>query len=370
MKKYLNIDLDFGIRISFGIWILAFGLIGPAYSGPITITSPSANPATVNTSSITIQGTSLDPVMANGVLCSNSSGSFSCPITLTEGSNLITLTDILPSSLYGVCAVSRIDLSYNGSIQTLSGGSGLTVAALSDVSVQEDAEIHGNAKVGGNYSGKNNAKIYGDLRIHGTATLINNAAVSGNVIQLSQVPDPCNGDYNLDQALNQVQTHNDNSLLLSDPSISPYIQNGSFRDYGDDNLTFPAGTFYFESFSIGNNVHLSLATGARVRIFVRGDVVLENNSKVNGDGAAQNQLYLVSGADNTQGKVFNIKNNAFLGAVVYAPRAEVSVSSKGSLSGNLVCRNYTGANNSTLISYPEWQEAPDTVVLTVIYNPE
>ncbi|MDD5533665.1 MAG: hypothetical protein PHC52_12800, partial [Syntrophales bacterium] len=167
---------------------------------------------------------------------------------------------------------------------------------------------------------------------------------------------------------NQVQAQNDNSVLLSDSSISPYIQSGSLQVTGNNSVTFPSGTFYFESISLSNNAHLLLATGARVRIFVRGDLVLENNAKVN-DGGNPNQIYFISGADSAQGKVLQVKNNAILKAVVYAPGADASVSENGSLSGGLVCRNYLGSNNSKIYSYAEWPEQQDAMALEVTYFP-
>ena len=339
-----------------------------AWPGPITVANPSQNPTWVNTPTINIQGTSLDPVLADGVLCSGSAGSFSCPVTLLEGLNLINLTNLLPSSPYGFCASAGISLSNNSKIQPLAGETGFSAAALGDVSVQNNAEIHATEKVGGNYTGKNNAKLYGDLYIHGTVTLQNNSAVNGSVTQLPQAPDPCVNGFNLDQALNQVQAQNDNSVLLSNPNIAPYIQNGSLQVTGNNSVTLPAGTFYFENSSLSNNAHLLLAAGARVRIFMRGNLVLENNAKVN-DGGNPNQLYLVSGADSAQGQVLQVKNNAILKAVVYAPRADASVSENGALSGGLVCRNYLGSNNSNVYSYAVWPEPPDAVALEVTYLP-
>ena len=163
---------------------------------------------------ITVEGTSLDPVLANGVLCSGSAGSFSCPISLLEGLNLINLSNLLPSSPYGFCAFAGISLSNNSKIQPLAGETGFSAAALGDVSVQNNAEIHATAKVGGNYTGKNNAKLYGDLYIHGTVTLQNNSAVNGSVTQLPQAPDPCVNGFNLDQALNQVQACPDYQIMI------------------------------------------------------------------------------------------------------------------------------------------------------------
>ncbi|MDD5224787.1 MAG: Ig-like domain-containing protein, partial [bacterium] len=333
---------------------------GHTYTGTVTpvigITDPHLKTESV---SITLNGA---PFVSGTTI--NSSGSYILAVSaqdcagnpnLVQVNFVVSLVGGLPVFNYGICAFDWVALSNNSTIRSYNPGTGLLgdegrIAAQGNLNLINNAKVRGDTVVGGNLLMANNAHIYGTLYIDGgSITIHNNAGISGSTIHLPVPPQPCECGYDLEGILAGKQADNDNAVLLADPTIVPFIVNGSLVITNNHNVTLPSGDYYFTSIYLSNNAKLIISAGAQVNLFVEDNVQISNNAKIVNPLSNQADLNLICGTDATQGEVFYLMNNAGVKVNVYAPLADVVMEGNADLYGAIVGKSFTGANNSKIL---------------------
>ena len=95
-------------------------------------------------------------------------------------------------------------------------------------------------------------------------------------------------------------------------------------------ITLTSGVYYFSSITLGKNSSISLAPGANVRIYVAGNISLNQGSKINEGGTPSNVIVYSTGAS----LAFN-QGNIFNGAF-YGPNAHIQYDQTTQVYGALV----------------------------------
>jgi len=255
----------------------------------------------------------------------------------------------LPRFSFAGCAFSAVILKNNALVASYTPQTGEIdskgfVGAHGSLTLDNNAHVEGDVVVGGDLLLRNNALINGDASVYGAVTLQNNARIAGSIVTLSTVPSPCGCFYDLDFLLRAREQDNDNALLRADPVISPYLTGTYLTLSNSVKVTFPSGTFYLDGLHLRNNSGISITASGMVHLYVKGTVLLENNSQINWPAQRPQGVYIVSGGD-----VAVSENNVKLGAMLYAPRAVVRLRNNVSLYGGLTALSFTAENNSHLV---------------------
>ena len=210
-----------------------------------------------------------------------------------------------------------------------------TPGSLSEVN---QASIKGSAVVGGNASLTNQSTITGTLYIGGTETLINQSTV-GAKVQESPAPSPC-CPYNVTAVLQNAATDNDNATLPA--AIRSLVnQQGAFTAVNQTHVAFPAGRYYFTSFTVLNQAQVTTVADAGVQLFVNGPVAVDNQAVLSGEPSNPSTLTVVA-----SGSV-DINNQGHT-AIAFLYGQGVTVENQCALSGAVQGTTLTLGNSATL----------------------
>ena len=268
---------------------------------------------------------------------------------------------------FAVCAFRDVLIENNAGVKGFDTATGQMtyggdVAAHGDVSMLNNAHVMGDVVAGGDVELRHNADTYGNLYLAGSLTLRNNAEVHGEVTELGVAPEPCECGYDVNYVLAYRSEHNDNAILESDTDIAPYLENGSLHVAKNKHVTLPGGIYYFQSVELENNAELSLEPGAAVELYIEQEFVAKNNADVSNDPYRAEDLLIVLGTDAEQGEELHIENNADLGLMLYAPRADLVYSNNVDLYGGIVVRDFHEENNGHVMVYEELTSDPPPLV--------
>ncbi len=100
------------------------------------------------------------------------------------------------------------------------------------------------------------------------------------------------------------------------------------------------------AFSAGNNVNISVASGATLQVFVDGTLNIGNNVVLSSSGNVPKNIQIYSTYSGANGVTIN--NNGVLAAAVYAPGTDVSIGNNDDLFGSVIGKTVAVHNNAAI----------------------
>lgn len=194
-----------------------------------------------------------------------------------------------------------------------------------DVRSNTDVTLEGNAKVNGDATG-------GDITLNG-----NNAVITGTQTENA----PAVTYPVLEALVASKATTNDNA------NITTGLTGTEFKLQNGDSASLPAGDYYFTDFKMQGDCTLTV-TGA-VRIFLAGPMDLSGKAKFNSGGDPKNAV-VISSADDT--KAIKISGQGVKAwGLFYAMNTQVQVSVNGEVFGAITAKEVKLSGNAKL-HYP------------------
>jgi len=197
----------------------------------------------------------------------------------------------------------------------------------------------------------NSSSVSSDVYVGGTVQMKHQAYIGGEIHYLEEPQNPCLCGYDLNSVLAWRRSNNDNALLLADPAIAPYIQQGSLKVLHNDTITLPPGAYFFESILISNRARVFARRGGIVEIYVADSLRVENNSVLSAaSGNPAELLVVVGGIDSGKCRALVFENNIDLALSVFAPRADLYYPNNVKLLGTFVVRNLNLRNHGRIMA--------------------
>lgn len=112
----------------------------------------------------------------------------------------------------------------------------------------------------------------------------------------------------------------------------------------NDVVMLTSGVYYFSELNLGVNSQLMIAPGAEVKMYLEGDVTLQNNTSVNPDQPPSSLLIY------SRGSILTMGMNIDIHAAFYAPDADVSLTNACEFYGSIVAASVL-VDNSVCVHY-------------------
>jgi len=229
-------------------------------------------------------------------------------------------------------ADKRIYLHTNGLIDSYNSDSGSYLATManvySDISSNELVDIQNNATIGGDVL----SATPGDINISGAPIITGDTNSNASAEPLNLVND---GDYTWAQNNNSRFTGMSGAYSFSPGPLDLHID-----DF--DVTTLAPGTYYFTSVYVDNNANLNIGAGGIVRIFVDGNIKVQDNADVN-SGGKPSKLNIFS-----KGTSIDFDSDSEFRGTLYLPNADFLHDSDARLYGAIIARRIEMANSSSI----------------------
>ena len=312
------------------------------------------------TMAVSISGScDYDVVMNNGNTTATSTGA--CPnrssSSVIKRNVQATISATSPFK-YAAFSNGAVTLSNNTFIDSYNSNNG----AYSVSNSATNGSIGSNGTTAGIISIGNNISIGGNVStgVGGTATVGSNTTITGTTTHTNAVPLPAvivpsaltglasGGAYNVgtnrtlttgDYKYTSVSTDNNSTLNIT----------GNVRLYLTGALAFPAG----------NNVAITVASGATLQIFIDGTLTINSNVILSSSGNIPKSIQIYSTYSGANG--ITIGNNGVLAAAVYAPGTDISIGNNNDFFGSVIGKTVAVHNNAA-IHYDESLGNLSTVV--------
>lgn len=186
----------------------------------------------------------------------------------------------------------------------------------------------------------NQADVYGNLStsLDGGITLDGSAIVTGDTTSTAPAQDLM---IVSDQEYIDADLYNDAPAGLSG-TYSYDTANDTLRLNNDDSLTLASGTYYFSSIFLGQKASIQLAPGAKVTIYLSGDITLQNPTSINLGGNPSDFIIY------SQGGTLTLGNGAEFFAAFYGPNTDIDVNNNTDVYGSLVGKSVKIANSACI----------------------
>jgi len=209
-----------------------------------------------------------------------------------------------------------------------------SVAAHGDLFLKNGAQVRGDVVAGGDIHVSRDAIVYHNLYLGGKLDLGRRAVLKGNVHALSMAPMPCECGYDLDGVLGYRRRHNGNDAIDIDGT--------AMLVEGNDRIELSEGIYFFESMVLRGRAVLSLKPGARVEVYVAGEINMLDESALLNDPSWKSSLLLVAGTDTGKGEHLVIRTSKDLSLFLYAPRADMFYKGRARWLGAMVVHDFRG----------------------------
>jgi len=226
----------------------------------------------------------------------------------------------------------RFYIRDDGCIDSYNSDSGTYVATVvslyGDVGSNEIIEITHTATVGGDVS----TATPGNITISGSPTINGDTTSQAAAKPLNLVND---GDYTWAQNNNSRFTG-----MGGDYSFSP----GPLDLFVDDNdiATLQPGTYYFTSIYLDDDAKINVGTGGIVRIFVNGNLKVQNRAKFNAGGMPSKVNIFSKGAS------IDFDSDSEFRGTLYIPNSDFVHDSNAGLYGAIIARRIEIRNNGCI----------------------
>ena len=177
--------------------------------------------------------------------------------------------------------------------------------------------------------------IGGDIGSNGEILLKNTVTVGGNVgtaepgaISIINSPDikgdtsskadPQTLDYVSDADYTWAKNNNDAPSGFTGSGYEFKPGPNDLLVQANQEITLESGTYYFSKLHLKNNAKIKLKPGAEVKIYLTGDLLLENFAEMNKNGKPTD-MAVYSNAKASDGKYAKMKNGVEFNGLLYAP---------------------------------------------------
>lgn len=190
----------------------------------------------------------------------------------------------------------------------------------------------------------------GDIGSNGTVTLQNTATVGGDA--QTATPDGITqdaastivGDTTTGVDSVEIDIVSDSEYTWAKSvSLAPDSLSGSSYNYNpgtraltigtSGTLTLTSGVYYFSSIKMEQDADLIIAPGASVTIYLTGDLVMENNTRINPGGLPIDCIFF------SKGSLFKLENTSEFYGGFYGPDAVFKVENNTALYGSIVAED-------------------------------
>jgi Tfp pilus assembly protein PilX len=199
----------------------------------------------------------------------------------------------------------------------------------------------GDVGTAGTLTMKNYATIGGDASTTGgSITMLNSSNVTGDTTTSApaeEMPPTPEEEYT------EASSNNANSTGMSgDVTWGPGPND--LKVGASKTVTLTSGTYYFTNIHMAKNAKLNIAPGAKVKIYLTGDLTLESFARMNDGGKPSNMLIYSSGDG------LDIQNNAKFSGGFYGPNATWKFLNNADVYGSIMVKSAL-IKNSTCVHY-------------------
>lgn len=215
--------------------------------------------------------------------------------------------------------------SYNsdsGSYAATQANDGGTVGSNGTVELQNNSLVGGDAV---------SAKDSGGVIIGMGASVTGDTTSNVDSLSMSIVPD---SEYVWANANNSAPTGLSGAGYSYNPGLDALFVGAG------GNLTLASGVYYFSSIKIESDGRIDLALEAQVTIYVTGDILLENNAKINSGGSPRDFLIF------SKGSQLKLENDSEFYGAFYGPNANFIIENNSNLYGSIVANSIKLENNA------------------------
>lgn len=226
----------------------------------------------------------------------------------------------------------KMAMGSSGCTDSYNSDSGTYAATQSNlwgsIGTNDTLLIQSLATVGGDAS----TAALGNITISGTPTINGDTTSHAPVHPLNLVGD---ADYTWAQDNNSRYTGMSGSYSFSPGPLDMHI-----GDYNQ--VTLQPGTYYFTSVHLDHESRLNVGAGGAVKIFVTGNVVVENEVRLNTGGKPANlNIY-------TKGTVVNIGSQSEFRGTLYSPNCDFLHNNSAGIYGAIIAKSIKIDNNGCI----------------------
>ncbi len=302
------------------------------------------------TMAVSISGScDYDVVMNNGNTTATSTGA--CPnrssSSVIKRNVQATIGQKSPFQ-YAAFSQGAVTLNNNTFIDSYNSNNG----AYGGANTATNGSVGSNGTTAGIISIGNNISLGGSVSTGagGTVTVGNNSIITGTTTHTNDVSLPAVTVPSALTGLPNGGTQNGSATLTAGDYKYTSISMGNNTTL---NITGGNVRLYLtgaSAFSAGNNVSITVASGAMLQVFVDGTLSIGNNVTLSSSGNVPKNIQIYSTYSGANGVTVN--NNGVLAAAIYAPGTDVSIGNNDALFGSVIGKT-VAVNNNAAIHYDE-----------------
>lgn len=186
---------------------------------------------------------------------------------------------------------------------------------------------------------KNSAVIGGDAQAAtgGTIQITELAKVKGDTTSKAK-PEPMNLVPDSVYTYRSTNNNNATGIIGGAGNYNAGTKAMEIQDF--KTVTLKSGVYYFTKLHLKNSAQLQIEAGALVQIYVTGDIMFENSTKVNTTGKPiQCAIY-------SKGTKLDVKNGAEFRGGIYAPSVEWTHENDAQIYGSVIAKRAHLKNNA------------------------
>ena len=196
-----------------------------------------------------------------------------------------------------------------------------------DIGSNEEISIKDNVTVGGDLT----TATGGTIQVTSPASYTGDTSTTADPQSLDLVSDD---DYAYAQANNSAPA----GFIGTGYSYS----SGNLEIQDNKTLTLNSGTYYFKKLHLKNQAQIQLAPGANVKIFIVGDLLIEDQGKLNITGVPSQCAIF------TKGTYVDFKNGSTIKATVYAPNCDFMHQNTSDIYGAVIAKSVEIKNDACI----------------------
>lgn len=228
---------------------------------------------------------------------------------------------------YAMFADNLIDIKNSFVTDSYNSDSGKYAATRLD----EDGDIGSNGSIsvnlGANIGGDVSTSQTGGATVHAGATVTGTVSDASPEIDLPSIPDE---EFTWAASVSAANTGLSGTCTY---------KSGTKELYATGPFELKSGVYYFSSMELGNSASLQLAHGAKVTIYVTGDININNSAEMNVGGEC-GDLVIYSRGD------LYLKNSGTIKAVFYNPEGTADLRNTGEFYGSIVANDIIAHNSA------------------------
>ncbi|MGH8015207.1 MAG: pilus assembly PilX N-terminal domain-containing protein [Candidatus Zixiibacteriota bacterium] len=226
----------------------------------------------------------------------------------------------------------RLQLSGSNNIDSYNSDSGTysaTVAALfADIGSNELIVISSNADIGGNVT----SATPGTISITGSPNIAGDTSSLGTMQPMNLVNDD---DYTWAEDNNSRFTGMSGDYSFSPGPLDLFIDDANIA-------TLQPGTYYFTSVYVDQDARIDIGSGGAVRIFIDGNIKVQNRGKIN-DAGKPTKVNVFS-----KGSSIDFDSDSEFRGTLYIPNSDFLHDSDARLYGAIIARRIEMTNNAVI----------------------